>query len=70
MIILTIEQAEQVTGEWHGHAIQPVLLANGYEYVLPESCLYNENYPQEIRELLFTFPQREVNASEFPQSEE
>jgi hypothetical protein len=69
MIILTPEQAEQVTGEWHGQAIQPVLLANGFEYVLPESCLYNTEYPKEIRDLLFTFPTREVNPIEFPQTE-
>lgn len=70
MIIMTEQQAQSVTGKWELHEIHPVRLANGIEWVLPIECISNENYPQEVRELLATFPQREISAEESPQGEE
>lgn len=69
MIILTQEEAEAVRGETHkGAALDPVPLANGTEWVLPEAVLTDPAH-QAWWEHLETLPRRTVHASEWPEAE-
>lgn len=60
MIILTLEQAAQFSGETtKGHALQPVLLADGVTYVLPVEVLADPNHATR-HEALSALPQRDI----------
>ncbi|SER61899.1 hypothetical protein SAMN05216548_1317 [Faunimonas pinastri] len=65
MIILTAAEADKVRGETSdGHELEPVLLADGVTFVLPEAVLTDPAHA-ERHELLATFPTREVAQAEW-----
>ena len=65
MIILTPEQALQFSGETkEGHALQPVLLADGVTYVLPVEVLEDPAHATR-REALSALPQRDIADDEW-----
>lgn len=65
MIILTPEQALQFSGETkEGHALQPVLLADGVTYVLPVEVLEDPAHATR-REALNALPQRDIAENEW-----
>jgi hypothetical protein len=65
MIILTPEQAAQFSGETtKGHALRPVMLADGLTYVLPVQVLADPNHATR-REALNALPQREIADDEW-----
>ena len=68
MIILTKEQAESVRGVYGDQELNPIELANGNEWVLPEDVIENEAF-NEVKEILQSLPIREVNDDEFIQPE-
>jgi len=70
MIILTQEQADTVRGPTGpGSALDPVALANGTEWVLPESVLTAPEH-QMHHALLQALPRRQIQAHEWPSSDE
>lgn len=70
MIILSQEQADTVRGPTsQGAALEPVPLANGTEWVLPESVLTAPEH-QMHHALLEALPRRQIQAHEWPSSEE
>ena len=70
MIILNASQAEQVRGETApGAALDPVPLADGQTFVLPEAVLTDRAHIR-WHHLLETFPAREIAPSEWPQVED
>ncbi|WP_143061936.1 hypothetical protein [Faunimonas pinastri] len=52
-----------------GHELEPVLLADGVTFVLPEAVLTDPAHA-ERHELLATFPTRDVAAGEYPPPDE
>lgn len=69
MIILTTEQADQVRGPTTaGSALDPVPLADGQTFVLPESVLQDPAHSMH-HAFLETLPRRTINPSEWPAPE-
>lgn len=69
MIILNETQADTVRGPTGpGAALDPVALANGTEWVLPEAVLTAPEHAIH-HALLSELPKRSVAPSEFPQGE-
>ena len=68
MIVLTQAQANQVRGETtDGNALEPVMLADGVSYVLPEEVLTDPAHAAN-RVLLQALATREIAANEWVQS--
>lgn len=65
MIILTPEQAAQFSGETkEGHALRPVLLADGVTYILPIAVLSDPAHATR-HEALSALPQRDIAENEW-----
>ena len=65
MIVLTLEQAEQVKGPTTpGHALDPVLLADGETWVLSEAVLADPAHA-DLHDFLSGLPTREVAPEEY-----
>lgn len=70
MIVLTAEQAEEVRGPTAtGAALEPVSLADGVTFVLPEAVLSDPAHA-ERRAMLESLPRRGVGTHEWPATEE
>lgn len=64
-IVLTSEQAERVRGKTSdGSALEPVALANGTSFVLPEVVLYDTAHAKKIKDLI-SMPVREIKDTEW-----
>lgn len=69
MIVLTAEQAEEVRGPTAtGAALEPVALADGVTFVLPEAVLDDPAHAGR-RDYLASLPRRNIAQNEWPQSE-
>ena len=69
MIVLTAEQADAVRGvTGQGAALEPVALADGVTFALPEAVLSDPAHT-EHRDYLLGLPRRAIQANEWPQSE-
>lgn len=65
MIILTPSEADQVRGPTNGGALDPIPLADGVTYVLPEAVLTDPAHAQH-HAFLGGLPQREIAPEEWP----
>jgi len=69
MIVLTASEADAVRGaSGAGAALEPVALADGVTFVLPEAVLTDPAHAAH-RDYLLGLPRRAIDASEWPQSE-
>lgn len=67
LIILNASQEDEVRGATiPGHALEPIALANGTEWILPPRVLQDPAHV-EWHDYLAALPQRNVDPSEFPQ---
>lgn len=70
MIILTASQADQVRGETGaGAALDPVALADGVTFALPEAVLSDPAHASRY-EFLSGLPTREIAPNEWPAADE
>lgn len=70
MIILTQAQADQVRGATaSGHALDPIALADGVTFVLPEAVLTDPAHAVH-HSLLSSLPTREIDPSEWAATSE
>jgi hypothetical protein len=68
MIILNATQADAIRGiTTPGHSLEPVPLADGATYVLPESVLADPAHAIH-HDLLASLPTRDVAEDEYPRS--